>query len=85
MIKYYQSHKGVYHAPLSSEIHAHPPNRELLSFNSFTTQSGLLTTLYKNPFENIVGKEENAGAQHFLLLPQCFLHFLQQISISDSH
>ena len=23
-------------------------------------------------FENIVGKEENAGNQHFLLLPQCF-------------
>ena len=24
-------------------------------------------TLYKNPFENIVGKGENAGNQHFLL------------------
>ena len=23
-------------------------------------------------FENIEGKEENAGNQHFLLLPQCF-------------
>ena len=23
--------------------------------------------------ENIVGKEENAGYQHFLLFPQCFL------------
>ena len=22
--------------------------------------------------ENIVGKEENAGYQHFLLFPQCF-------------
>ena len=22
--------------------------------------------------ENIVGKEENAGDQHFLLFPQCF-------------
>ena len=22
--------------------------------------------------ENIVGKEENAGHQHFLLFPQCF-------------
>ena len=22
--------------------------------------------------ENIVGKEENAGNQHFLLFPQCF-------------
>ena len=25
------------------------------------------------PFENIVGKEENAGNQHFLLFPQFFL------------
>ena len=26
----------------------------------------------KTPSENIVGKGENAGYQHFLLLPQCF-------------
>ena len=26
-------------------------------------------------FENIVGKEENAGNQHFLLFPQRFLPF----------
>ena len=25
--------------------------------------------------ENIVGKGENAGYQHFLLFPQCFLQF----------
>ena len=25
------------------------------------------------PLENIVGKGENAGYQHFLLFPQCFL------------
>ena len=29
-------------------------------------------TLKKITFENIVGKEENAGNQHFLLFPQCF-------------
>ena len=28
--------------------------------------------------ENIVGKEENAGNQHFLLFPQCF----QKLSLS---
>ena len=28
--------------------------------------------LYKKPSENIVGKGENAGYQHFLLFPQCF-------------
>ena len=32
-----------------------------------------LTTLKKNSFENIVGKGESAGNQHFLLFPQCFL------------
>ena len=41
-------------------------------FNS-TTLSRFLTTLTKRPFENIVGKGENAGNQHFLLFPQCFL------------
>ena len=31
----------------------------------FTTQSRLLTALYKKSFKNIVGKGENAGNQHF--------------------
>ena len=31
-------------------------------------------------FENIVGKGENAGNQHFLLFPQCFLPFQTQKS-----
>ena len=30
--------------------------------------------------ENIVGKAENAGYQHFLLFPQCF----QKLSFSES-
>ena len=50
-----------------------------------TTKSRLLTTLQENPFENIVGKGENAGNQHFLFFPQCFLPFPKQISIFDSH
>ena len=33
----------------------------------------MLTTLERKPSENIVGKGENAGNQHFLLVPQCFL------------
>ena len=33
----------------------------------------------KKPFENIVGKEENAGNQHFLLFPQCFLSYETQL------
>ena len=36
-------------------------------------------------FENIVGKGENAGNQHFLLFPQCFLPATKQISIFQSH
>ena len=31
------------------------------------------------PFENIVGKEENAGNQHFLLFPHCFPPLPNQI------
>ena len=33
----------------------------------------------KAAFENIVGKGENAGSQHFLIFPQCFLLFQGQI------
>ena len=32
----------------------------------------------KKIFETIVGKGENPGNQHFLLLPQCFLLFLEE-------
>ena len=35
----------------------------------FTTQSLLLTTLYKRRFEKSVGEGENAGNQHSLLFP----------------
>ena len=37
--------------------------------------------LEKYAFRNIVGKGENAGNQHFLLFPQCFLPFPKQISV----
>ena len=37
-----------------------------------TTHSRLLTTLTKEAVENIVGKGENAGNQHFLLFPNVF-------------
>ena len=39
----------------------------------------------KKPFENFVGKGENAGNQHFLLFLQCFLPFSEQISVLQSH
>ena len=40
---------------------------------AFTTQSGVLMTLEKQPFENIVGKGGNTGDQYFLLFPKCFV------------
>ena len=46
-----------------------------VSFELFTTQSRLSTTLRKRPFENIVGRGEKAGNQHFLLFAQCFLPY----------
>ena len=46
---------------------------ESLNFYLSPTQSRLLKTLSKKPFENIVEKGENAGNQHFLLFSQCFL------------
>ena len=50
----------------------------------FTTESRLLTTPTERSFENILGKGENAGNQHFLLFPQCFLSFTKQISYFQS-
>ena len=38
-------------------------------------------TLFKNPFENIVGKGENTGNQNFLLSPQCFGPFPKKFSV----
>ena len=46
-----------------------------------STQPRLLTTLKKKPFENNVGNGENAGNQHFLLFPQCFLPIPKRISV----
>ena len=36
-------------------------------------------------FENIVGKGENAGNEHFLLFKQCFLPLPLRILIFQSH
>ena len=37
------------------------------------------------PFENIVGKRENAGNQHFLLFAQCFPPIPKCISVFKVH
>ena len=50
---------------------------KILSFGkelTFTIQFLVLTTL-KKAVENTAGKGENAGNQHFLLFPQCFLFY----------
>ena len=41
--------------------------------------------LYRKALENIVGKGENTGNQHFLLFQLCFQLFTKQISIFQSH
>ena len=44
------------------------------AFNSLPyVQSQPLMTLKKKALENTVEKEKNAGNQHFLLFPNCFL------------
>ena len=48
-------------------------------------QSLVLTILKKQPFENTVGKGENAGTQHFLLFPQCFLTFQRQSPLFEPY
>ena len=42
----------------------------------FPKQSQLFNDLEEMPFENTVGKGENAGNQHFLLFPQGFFSTL---------
>ena len=64
------------------------------SIQVVSQNSDVLTLYHKilalnNPqgeaFESIVGKEENAGNQHFLLFQKCFLLFTSQISTFGSH
>ena len=44
-----------------------------------------LTTPRKRAFENIVGKEENAGNKHFLPFSQCFLPYQRHKSSFEQH
>ena len=53
-----------------------------MKMKRFSKQSHIFMTLKKKPFENIKGEGENAGYQHFLLFPQCFLLFNKQIYIN---
>ena len=44
----------------------------------FTTQSRLITTLKEQALENTMEKGENAGNQHYLLFPRCFLLYQRE-------
>ena len=53
------------------------------ALSKLLTHSQTVPTLYdpvKEAFRKMVRKGENAGNQHFLLFPQCFLPFTKQIS-----
>ena len=52
----------------------------LISDYPFTMQSGVLKTIGKTDVENIARKGENAGNQHFLLFPLCFLPYQRNIA-----
>ena len=67
----------------SFEFYNHDHTNSYLTL--ITTQSRVLTTLEKKPFESIVGKGENAGNQRLILFPQYFLVFLRQIPTFESH
>ena len=53
----------------------------ILLFGKGLTLYHTIMTLKKKPFENIVGKWENACNQHFLLFPQYFLAIPLRISV----
>ena len=57
---------------------------EILSFGKELTRSRHITTLKKEAFENIVGKGEIVGNQHFLLFPKMFSTFVKTLTF-ESH
>ena len=78
---------------LNHVSNSQPPSHESDTLNTVQLGQGkwvnkkkpLLTILGKKPFQNLVGKGENAGNHNFLYLPQCFLPFNQNISMLESH
>ena len=75
-----------YHRNITELMNQTEPRSKLSILTPFfTAQSRLLTTLGKKPFENIVGKGENAGNQHFLLFQQRFLLHQRKIAPFQHH
>ena len=54
-------------------------------FELFSAQFRLLTTMKNKTFENIVGKGENAGNQHYLLFPQFLIPYKRQSKTFERH
>ena len=59
--------------------------KEFNAFNPLPHSPDFQRPPRKKPFENIVGKGENAGNQHFLLFPQCFLSYQRQKPSFELH
>ena len=58
---------------LLAKVRLCPLKHLLFKSCSLTLYHTILTFSKKKPFENIVGKGENAGKQHFLLFRRCLL------------
>ena len=56
-----------------------------VTFNSLPHNPDFKQPQEKRTFENIVGKREDAGDQHFLLFLQCFLLIPKHISSFQQH
>ena len=67
---FHQSHHALYDC-LESVLYLRliSAEKSVHKVKPFITKSQLFTTVRKKAFENIVGKGENAGNQHFLLFP----------------
>ena len=51
------------------------------TYDHFTLKFCVLTTRCQSTFENVLGKGENAGIQHFLLFPKRFVSLKRQAHI----
>ena len=56
--------------PLPDDSILDSPKLKAFADDKLNTTQNIKVVFHR--IENIVGKEENAGYQHFLLFPQCF-------------
>ena len=71
------THNITYYDKTAQDLNPLPDDKilDLTKLKAFADDKLNVTQNIKGVFhriENIVGKEENAGYQHFLLFPQCF-------------